>query len=115
MFESIHGSEKMVLVQMRRAIEKFYGQFSTRFARDPRAEISQMHIPRFLLFPDKPVKKHERATVREVSINAGGLHYNGPMLIPRHSRFHGYPIELEEKQVTYARNGISRIHAVAYR
>lgn len=111
MFEPLPGPEKVVLAQMRRGIEKFYGQFSTRFDRTPRAKISL--IPQFLLFPDKPAWKRERKTgLRDVLINAGGLHYNGPMLIPRYSRFHGCPIEhLEEKQEAYARHGISRIHA----
>lgn len=110
MFEPLAGPEKVVLAQMRRAIEKFYGRFITRFDRRPRAELSW--LPQFILFPDKPVWKHEKAALREVLINAGGFHYNGPMLIPRFSRFHGCPIEhLEEKQAAYARHGISRIHA----
>lgn len=112
MFERLPGSEEAVLGQMRRAIEKFYGRFSTRFDRTPRAEGSQRHIPRLLLFPDKPVPKREKASIREVSINAGGLHYNGPMMIPWYSRFRGCVIgHLDEKQQAYARNGISRIHA----
>lgn len=112
MFDGLPGPEDAVLAQMRRAVEKFYGRFSTRFDRTPRSAISQMHIPRLFLFPDKPVPKREKASMREVSINAGGLHYNGPMMIPRDSRFHGCVIDhLEEKQQAYARHGISRIHA----
>lgn len=112
MFEPLPGSEKAVLAQMRRAIEKFYGCFGTRFDRNPRAKSSQLHIPRLFLFPDKPVAKREKASIREVSINAGGLHYNGPMMIPRYSHFHGCVIDhLEEMQRTYTRHGISRIHA----
>lgn len=111
MFQPLSGPEQVVLAQMRRAIEKFYGRFSTRFDRNPRAESSRLRIPQLLLFPDKPVWKREKTSVRDVSINAGGLHYNGPMMIPRYSRFHGCPIEhLEEKQESYARHGISRIH-----
>ena len=112
MFEPLVGPEKVVLAQMRRAIEKFYGRFSTQFDRDPRAARSQMHIPRFLLFPDKPVPKREKASIREISMNAGGLHYNGPMMIPRQSHFQGCVIDhLQEEQQTYTRHGISRIHA----
>jgi hypothetical protein len=74
-----------------------------------------MHIPRFWLFPDLPCWKRERTTTRrDVLINAGGFHYNGPMLIPRESHFRGCPIQyLKEEQESYARHGISRIHGEA--
>lgn len=112
MFEAIPGPEKVVLARMERALEKFYGRFSTRFDRTPRAIKSQLNIPHFVLVPDKPTWKREKTSLRDVSINAGGLHYNGLMMTPRRSRFHGCPIDhLKEKQQTYARHGISRIHA----
>ncbi|WP_155809773.1 hypothetical protein [Bradyrhizobium sp. URHA0013] len=111
MFERLPGSEEAVLAQMRKAIEKYYGRSSTRFDRAPRSAHSQSRIPRLLLFPDKPVAKREMASLREVSMNAGGLHYNGPMMIPRYSRFRGCVIDhLEQKQQAYTLHGIRRIH-----
>lgn len=112
MFEPLPGMQKVVLAQMERALEKFYGRFCTRFDRTPRAITSQLRIPHFVLVPDKPTWKREKASLRDVSINAGGIHYNGLMMIPRKSRFHGCVIDhLQEKQPVYARHGISRIHA----
>ncbi|UGY25466.1 hypothetical protein HU675_0000480 [Bradyrhizobium septentrionale] len=116
MFDPLPGNEDAVLAQMRRAIEdRFYGRFASEFHRNPRDARFHLHLPRFWLFPDKPVWKRERTTTREqVLINAGGFHYNGAMLTPRLSRFRDRcPIEyFEEKQALYGRHGISRIHAV---
>jgi hypothetical protein len=113
MFEPLRGPPSAIIPQMRRGIHKFYGRFCTEFVHDGRAKSEQEHLPRFWLFPDLPGPKHEKNSLREVTIN-GGLHYNGPLLLPPVSRFQECPIEhLEENQAKYARHGIERIHIVA--
>jgi hypothetical protein len=70
----------------------------------------QERMPRLMLFPDRPVWKREKTSLREITIN-GGLHFNGPMLIPPISRFRDCVIShIHEKQSRYCRYGISRIH-----
>jgi hypothetical protein len=97
---------------MRRGIHKFYGRFCTKFIHDGRARSEQERMPQLWLFPDLPVHKNKRSSLREVTIN-GGLHFNGPMLIPPVSRVEECPIEhLKENQAEYARHGIERIHIV---
>ena len=113
MFEPFRGPPAAIVPKMRRGIHKFYGQFCTRFTHDGRAKSKQERMPQLWLFPDLPGHKNAKSSLREVTIN-GGLHYNGPMLIPPVSRFKECPIKhLEEKQARYARHGIERIHIVA--
>jgi len=110
MFEPLRGPPSAIIPKMRRGIYKFYGRFCTEFVHDGRAKSEKKRMPRFWLFPDLPVRKNEKNSLREVTIN-GGLHYNGPMLLPPISRFQECPIKhLEENQAKYARHGIKRIH-----
>jgi hypothetical protein len=75
-------------------------------------EASKNVCQSFGYFLDLPVHKNKRNSLREITIN-GGLHYNGPMLIPPVSRFEECPIKhLRENQTKYARHGIERIHIV---
>jgi hypothetical protein len=112
MFEPLHVPTAEIVLKMRRGIHKFYGRFCTRFIHDGRAKSEQERMPMFLLFPDLPVHKNGKSSLRDVTIN-GGLHYNGPMLVPPVSRFKECPIKhFEENQSKYARHGIKRIHIV---
>jgi len=112
MFEPLRGPPSAIIPKMRRGIYKFYGRFCTEFIHDGRAESEKKRMPRFWLFPDLPAPKNEKNSLREVTIN-GGLHYNGPMLLPPVSRFQECPIKhLEGNRAKYARHGIARIHLV---
>ena len=110
MFEPLHVPTAELVPNMRRGIHKFYGRFCTEFVHDGRAKSEQERMPKFWLFPDLPVHKNKKNSLREVTIN-GGLHFNGPMLIPPVSRFQECPIKhLEDNQARYARHGVERIH-----
>jgi hypothetical protein len=111
MFRPLAGNSESVLAQMRKGIEKgFYGQFCGRFARRPTSPSAQRHLPRLLAYPDRPVWKHDKVSLRAISLN-DGLHYNGFMLIRLNSRFREDPIShIHEHQHRYARKGLSRIH-----
>jgi hypothetical protein len=110
MFEPLRGPPSAIIPQMRRGIHKFYGRFCTEFIHNGRAKTEQERMPQLWLFPDLPVHKNKGSSLRKVTIN-GGIHYNGPMLIPPVSRFQECPIKhLENNQARYARNGIERIY-----
>ena len=113
MFEPLGGPPPAIVSKMRTGIHKFYGRFCTEFIHDGRAKSEQKRMPMFWLFPDLPVHKRAKSSLRDVTIN-GGLHYNGPLLIPPVSRFKECPIKhLQDNQVEYAHHGIKRIHIVA--
>jgi len=110
MFEPLPGSPDHVVAQMHKAIFKFYGRFSTRFVRNPHASYAPEILPRLWLFPDKQ-KYGSSANITELKFNAGGIHFNGPLLISVFGRSRRCPIELiKMKQGQFARHGISRIH-----
>lgn len=115
MFDALPGSEQQITGQMHKAIRKFYGRFSGQFVHNQRAANEQERMPRFFLFPDKPVwKKYSRACISELKINDGGIHYDGTMLTPVISRFRDRcPIaHIKESQDVYCRYGIRRIHVL---
>jgi hypothetical protein len=113
MFEPLHVPTAELVPKMRRGIYKFYGRFCTEFAHNGRAKSEQERMPRFWLFPDLPVRKNKGTSLREVTIN-GGLHFNGPMLIPPVSRFKECPIKhIAKNQTKYTRYGIERIDVKA--
>jgi hypothetical protein len=110
MFEPFRGPPTGIVPYMWKGMRKFYGRFCTEFMHDGRAKSEQKRLPKLWLFPDLPVFKYEKTSLREVNIN-GGLHFNGPMLLPPVSSFKECPIKhIAENQGKYARYGIDRIH-----
>jgi hypothetical protein len=115
MFRSLQGTKQEIINQMKEAIcSEFYSKFLLQFVRHPHRKREIDSMPVFVLFPDLPAYKRKRkATLRQMNMNWGGLHYNGLMLVPLVSRFRGRPIEhIEEHQDRYTRGRIERIHAV---
>lgn len=112
MFRALRGNPEAVLEQMERSIHReFYVPFMMRFVRHPHREAEQERMPKMMLFPDLPVFKSQRESPRQISINAGGVHYNGVMLIPPVSRFVGCPaVHIDQYQYRYVRGSIARIH-----
>jgi hypothetical protein len=115
MFHSLQGTSKEVLEQMRDAISRdFYSKFLLQFVRHPHSRSAIGSMPILQLFPDLPVRKRTRkATLTQLNMNCGGLHYNGIMLIPPVSRFRGCIVEhIEEHQDRYTSGNIERVHVV---
>jgi hypothetical protein len=110
MCHSLPGNDVGIVRRMNRAVQGFYGYFSCRFVHNQRSPAQQSKLPQLWLFLDRPCFKHEKKSLRDVTIN-NGLHYNGTLLIPPESRFRECPIRhIEENQQKYARKGIARIH-----
>ncbi len=86
MFHQLPGSRLSVLAQMKQEIYRAYSRLVTRFDRNPRSSASFNRIPRMVLFPDFPVYKLEKNSIRDISVN-NGLHYQGIALTPPVSRF----------------------------
>ena len=91
----LHGTTTEILEQMKDAIyREFYIPFMTKFVRDPHRKAEQEWMPRLRLYPDLPMLKGRKTSIRELKINDGGLHYNGFTLIPTASpRFSEDPVK----------------------
>jgi hypothetical protein len=110
MFHQLSGNPTSILRQMRREIERVYSRLITRFDRDPRSPKRRHLRPIVILFPDLPVPKHKKKSLREVSIN-DGLHYNGIILTPPISRFKGtLETHFEVDREQYANDKLERIY-----
>jgi hypothetical protein len=98
---------------MTKDIERIYGRFATRCVRKPRSWWQAHKLPIWLIFPDYPIYKHEKQSLREVTIN-DGLHYHGVGLLHRQPRLQGdFPDHLTDWQNLYVRPDypLKRIHA----
>ena len=93
MFHSLQGTKQEIINQMKEAIcSEFYSKFVLQFVRHPHRKREIDSMPVFVLFPDLPAYKRKRkATLKQMNMNWGGLHYNGLMLVPLVSRFKGTP------------------------
>ena len=113
MFKSLRGARQSVIRQMEKEVERVYATVLTRIIREPsKSPVAQ--LPLWIVCPDFPVPKHERAPLREVTIN-DGLHLHGIALIPPWNRMNcGLDKHLELSQRLYVRAGYSlgRVHAV---
>jgi hypothetical protein len=110
-FEAFRGTPSGIMAQMHKWVcNDFYRRFCLEFVHHPRARGEQARMPSLWLFPDKPVFKGKKTSLREITINAGGLHLNGPMLIPPISRFREDPIAHIMQGQRYAGRRIRRIH-----
>jgi hypothetical protein len=90
MFKTLHGSMDSTLLEMQDEIYRCYRILIRRFARNPRSPYSQRYLlPRLFAFPDRPVPKYMKTSLRDVTVN-GGLHYHGILLVPPVSRFKEY-------------------------
>jgi hypothetical protein len=98
---------------MEREVERVYATILTRIIREPRKHpISE--LPLWIVCPDFPVPKHAKKGLREVTIN-GGLHMQGPALIPPWNRMNcGLDDHFEMCQELYVRrdHALARVHAV---
>jgi hypothetical protein len=110
MFHQLPGSQASVLRQMKGEIERVYSRLVTRFDRNPRSPAGSQRLPVMILFPDLPVYKREKRSIKDVSIN-DGLHYGGIALTPPVSRFRGtLDGHFEEEQDNYVSDKLERIY-----
>ena len=113
MFNRIRGSQRSVIRQMQREVERVYATVLTRIIRNPR-KIPVFGLPLWIVCPDYPVPKHAKMELRDVVLN-GGLHLHGIALVPPWSRMNcGLDEHFEMAQELYVRRGysLSRVHAV---
>lgn len=112
MFQPLPGSLPTIIAQMHSGIQAgFYSRFWSEFTRNSRSPSQQHRLPKLWLFPDRPgPKKQKKLSAEFFRGNDGGLHFNGPLLIPPKSRFQGCPIQhIEANQSKYLRHGLCRI------
>jgi hypothetical protein len=85
MFNQLHGSKSSKLNQMKREIDRVYATMLSRIVRCPMSAKNAGRLPIWIGCPDFPVPKHQKQSLRDVTIN-DGLHYHAICLFPPDSR-----------------------------
>ncbi len=87
MYKPLHGNMDSIILEMHNEIYRFYRVLIKTFARNARSPYSQRYLlPRLFAFPDRPVPKHRKMSLKDATVN-GGLHFHGVLLLPPVSRF----------------------------
>lgn len=109
MFHQLPGSTKAILEQMKQELHRVNSRLVTRFHRNPSSRNGFECLPRMMLFPDLPVYKHKKKSIKDVSIN-DGLHYGGIALTPPISRCRiSLDDHFKEDQQKYVSGKLERI------
>jgi hypothetical protein len=111
MFKPLKGSASAIDTQMHDAIVNgFYPQLCKHLERHPGRRGRHKYLPHLFLFPDFPVYKIRKQSLRSVSLN-GGLHYNGAVSIsPRARLKEELGDHIWRNQSSYYGDKIERIH-----
>lgn len=114
MFNRLRGYRQSVRIQqMHKEVERVYATVLTRIVREP-SKVPIRALPLWIVCPDYPVPKHEKQSLRDITLN-NGLHCHGIALIPPGSRMNcGLDQHFEMHQELYVRRGweLARVHAV---
>ena len=111
-FKQLPGMERTVLYQMKAGVEAVYKKLVTRVERNPMKNTDR--VPVLVACADRPVPKHSKKAISEVSIN-DGVHQHGIILVPARSRLReDLSLHLVLKQAYYlAGTNLSSIYAEA--
>jgi hypothetical protein len=111
MFKPLRGSGTAIDAQMHDAIVNgFYPQLCRHLERHPGRRGRHKYLPHLFLFPDFPVYKLRKQSLRRVSLN-GGLHYNGVVSISPRARIkEDLDDHIWRNQLSYYGDKIERIH-----
>jgi hypothetical protein len=80
MFSPIQGSDQIRKLEMTKYLGWFYGRLAKASVPKPSHPKWSHLLPKLILAPDRPVPKHSKAQLRDVTINHG-IHYHGLALI----------------------------------
>src|SRR5271166_4109408 len=82
MFRQLPGPPAAQIGVMQDEIMRVYATLATRLVRKPSSPRWSRYLPKGIFVPDRPVYKHRKSLLRDVSIN-NGLHMHGIMMARR--------------------------------
>jgi hypothetical protein len=111
MFKPLKGSQRAIMHQMNDEIDRVYSTFLTRVVRKPNVLFQRYlcQCPILIAAPDRPVPKHEKQRLKDVTIN-NGHHMHGILLMPWVSRLKQDVVSHFEKyRRLYVKNRLLRL------
>lgn len=115
MFKPLKGSQQAVIYQMNDEVERVYSTFITRVVRKPNVIFQRYscECPILIAAPDRPVPKHKKQRLKDVTIN-DGRHMHGILVVPRASRLKQDVVSHFEKfRKLYVKNRLCRLDVQA--
>ena len=82
MFNQLPGPPNTRIAVMHNEIMRVYATLATRVVRKPNSPRWSRYLPKGIFVPDRPVYKHSKSPLRDVSVN-NGLHMHGIMVARR--------------------------------
>jgi hypothetical protein len=81
MYKPLKGHTEAIAHQMKDEVERVYSTFITRVVRNPNSEHQKHLRPILIAVPDRPVAKHGKQRLKDVTIN-DGRHMHGILVVP---------------------------------
>jgi hypothetical protein len=107
MFKPLCNGGKMV--QMNDEIDRVYSTLITRVVRNPRSPFQSHLSPILIVVPDFPVRKRQKQSLNNLSINCG-LHMHGILVMPPSSRLKQDVVShFKEHEPLYVKNRLLRL------
>lgn len=92
MFHPLGGSPMAVARQMECEVERVYATLLTRMVRKPTAVSSVRGLPVWFCAHDRPIFKHEKVSIKDVTLN-DGAHIHAVAFLPPWSRLRGEKLD----------------------
>jgi hypothetical protein len=111
MFKPLKGKQEAIMQQMNDEVDRVYSTFITRVVRKPNSVYQKYLYSRPLLIavPDRPVPKHAKQRLKDVTIN-NGRHMHGILVVPWDCRLKQDVVSHFEKfRDLYVKNRLLRL------
>jgi len=112
MFKPLKGRQEAIMQQMNDEVDRVYSTFITRVVRKPNSVYQRYLYSRPLLIavPDRPVAKHAKQRLKDVTIN-DGRHMHGILVVPWDCRLKQDVVSHFDKfRQLYVKNRLLRIN-----
>lgn len=113
-FDAMGTSERAIVERMKRAVERFYTDFITRFNKWPDKQSRAHFNPSLVWFPDRPDAKSKKVSLEQAKMNAGvhGHALSAALHRPQTKDCLNTRDVIERDQAIFCRNGIAHIEAI---
>jgi hypothetical protein len=111
MFKPLKGKHEAIMQQMSDEVDRVYSTFVTRVVRKPNSMYQKYlnYRPLLIAVPDRPVAKHAKQRLKDVTIN-NGRHVHGILVVPWDCRLKQDVVSHFEKfRKLYVKNRLLRL------
>ena len=109
MYKPLKGHTEAIAHQMKDEVDRVYSTFITRVVRNPNSKHQKYLRPILVAVPDRPVAKHGKQRLTDVTIN-DGRHIHGILVVPWDCRLkRDVRAHFEQYSKLYVKNRLLRL------